>query len=164
MNLYNSRSNIIKNFYTKSIGLKQKFQITFRENIFKLKINTNASLLHSTQLSIKKLMNMERIKETKPKFIKESFSLTNIKTPSKKSFLSPPSLKRIKQIKLSPLTDRRTLSNNTFKFSNHSRSINDTQCLNTNVFKTISSYSKEKNAYNTGTLSLPLVTNIIYKK
>lgn len=164
LNLYNSRSNIIKNFYAKSIGLKQKFQITFRENIFKLKINTNASLLHSTQLSIKKFMNMERIKETKPKFIKESFSLTNIRTPSKKSFLSPTSLKRIKQIKLSPLTDRLTLSNNTFKFSNHSRSINDTQCLNTNVFKTISSYSKEKNTYNTGTLSLPLVTNIIYKK
>lgn len=164
LNLYNSRSNIIKNFYTKSIGLKHKFQITFRENIFKLKINTNASLLQSTQSSLNKLMNMERTKETKPKFIRESFSLTNIKTPTKKIFLSPTPVKPVKKIAFSPLTDRLTLSHNTFKYSNHSKSIYDAQCLSTNIFKTISSYSKEKNTYNTGTLSLPLVTNIIYKK
>ena len=156
-NLYSIRNNIISDFYSKSIGLKQKYQITFRENLLKLQMDQKANLLHTTKESLSSLNAKKDLKlVNRPNLLKVNLSSFNLKLKPKKNVLSVPHSNRI----INCMSDR-TFATIDTKRNIHTR--NKTSLIDNCVYRTLSNYSKE-NKYDTGTLTLPLVTNILCKR
>lgn len=156
-NLYSIRNNIISDFYSKSIGLKQKYQITFRENLLKLQMDQKANLLHTTKESLSSLNAKKDLKlVNRPNLLKVNLSSFNLKLKPKKNVLSVPHSNRI----INCMSDR-TFATIDTKRNIHTR--NKTSLIGNCVYRTLSNYSKE-NKYDTGTLTLPLVTNILCKR
>ena len=136
--------------------IKQKYQITFRENLLKLQMNQNANLLHTTKESLLSLSAKKELKVVnKPNLLKVNLSSFNLKLKAKKKVTSVPHSNKL----INCLSDRAFATIET-KRNTHGR--NKTSLISNCVYRTLSNYSKE-NKYDTGTLTLPLVTNIICK-
>lgn len=156
LHLYSIRNNIISDFYSKSIGLKQKYQITFRENLLKLQMDQKANLLHTTKESLSSLTAKKDFKlVNRPNLLKVSLSSFNLKLKPKKHVLSVPHSNKV----MNCMSDR---AFGTIEGKRNIHTRNQTNLIDNCVYRTLSNYSKE-NKYDTGTLTLPLVTNILCK-